>query len=48
METYFIELPKFNKVEEKNSKQDRLRRWVTFFNNDILEDKLSKLMKMDI
>ena len=31
VEIHFIELPKFNKLEEKNLKEDRLQRWLTFF-----------------
>ncbi len=47
VEIHFLELPKFNKLEEKNLKEDRLQRWLTFFNNDISEEKLKELMKMD-
>ena len=47
VEIHFIELPKFNKLEEKNLKEDRLQRWLTFFNNDISEEKLEELMEMD-
>lgn len=28
-------------------KEDRLQRWLTFFNSDISEEKLKKLMEMD-
>ncbi|MCY6354510.1 Rpn family recombination-promoting nuclease/putative transposase [Clostridium sp. ZS2-4] len=47
VEIHFLELPKFNKLEEKNLKEDRLQRWLTFFNKDISEEKLKELMEMD-
>ena len=47
VEIHFIEVSKFNRLEKKNLKQDRLQRWLTFFNNDISEEKLKELMKMD-
>ncbi|WP_231247726.1 Rpn family recombination-promoting nuclease/putative transposase [Clostridium botulinum] len=47
VEIHFIEVPKFNKLEEKNLKEDRLQRWLTFFNKDISEEKLKELMEMD-
>nr|WP_269205798.1 Rpn family recombination-promoting nuclease/putative transposase [Clostridium botulinum] len=47
VEIHFIELPKFNKLEEKNLKEDRLQRWLTFFNKDIPNEKLKELMEMD-
>ncbi|MEL7597471.1 MAG: Rpn family recombination-promoting nuclease/putative transposase [Clostridiaceae bacterium] len=47
VEIHFIEIPKFNELEEKNLKEDRLQRWLTFFNSDISEEKLKELMEMD-
>jgi len=47
VEIHFIEVSKFNRLEKKNLKQDRLQRWLTFFNNDISEEKLKELMNMD-
>ncbi|MCY6482822.1 Rpn family recombination-promoting nuclease/putative transposase [Clostridium aestuarii] len=47
VEIHFVELPKFNKLEEKNLKEDRLQRWLTFFNKDISEEKLKELMELD-
>lgn len=47
VEIHFLELPKFNNLEEKNLKEDRLQRWLTFFNSDISEEKLKELMEMD-
>ncbi|MBF8983003.1 Rpn family recombination-promoting nuclease/putative transposase, partial [Lutibacter sp. B2] len=47
VEIHFIEIPKFNKLEEKNLKEDKLQRWLTFFNKDISEDTLRELMDMD-
>jgi predicted transposase/invertase (TIGR01784 family) len=47
VEIHFVELPKFNKLEEKNLKEDRLQRWLTFFNKDISEEKLKELVELD-
>jgi predicted transposase/invertase (TIGR01784 family) len=47
VEIHFVELSKFNKLEEKNLKEDRLQRWLTFFNKDISEEKLRELMELD-
>ena len=47
VEIHFIEIPKFNELEEKNLKGDRLQRWLTFFNKDISVEKLEELMEMD-
>lgn len=47
VEIHFIELPKFNRLEEKNLKEDKLQRWLTFFNKDISDERLRELMKMD-
>ncbi|MFD3157032.1 Rpn family recombination-promoting nuclease/putative transposase [Haloimpatiens sp. FM7330] len=47
VEIHFIEVPKFNELEEKNLKEDRLQRWLTFFNKDISEERLKELMEMD-
>ncbi|WP_241428098.1 Rpn family recombination-promoting nuclease/putative transposase [Clostridium sp. DJ247] len=47
VEIHFIEVSKFNELKEKNLKEDRLQRWLTFFNNDISEEKLKELMDMD-
>jgi len=47
VEIHFIEISKFNKLEYKNLKEDRLQRWLTFFNNDISEEKLKELIEMD-
>jgi predicted transposase/invertase (TIGR01784 family) len=47
VEIHFVEIPKFNELEGKNLKEDRLQRWLTFFNKDISEEKLKELMEMD-
>ena len=47
VEIHFIELPKFNRLEEKNLKEDKLQRWLTFFNKDISDERLRELMIMD-
>lgn len=47
VEIHFIEVPKFNKMENKNLKGDKLQRWLTFLNKDVPEEKLKELMEMD-
>ncbi|MCT4509721.1 MAG: Rpn family recombination-promoting nuclease/putative transposase [Tepidibacter sp.] len=47
VEIHFIEVPKFNELDEKNLKEDKLQRWLTFFNKDISEETLKELMDMD-
>ncbi|SHI06808.1 Rpn family recombination-promoting nuclease/putative transposase [Clostridium grantii] len=47
VEIHFLELPKFYKLEQTNLKEDKLQRWMTFFNKDISEEKLKELMEMD-
>ncbi|SHI08985.1 conserved hypothetical protein (putative transposase or invertase) [Clostridium grantii DSM 8605] len=47
VEIHFLELPKFYKMKETNLKEDKLQRWMTFFNKDISEEKLKELMEMD-
>ncbi|WP_461207916.1 Rpn family recombination-promoting nuclease/putative transposase, partial [Clostridium sp. DL1XJH146] len=47
VEIHFVEIAKFNKLEQKNLKEDRLQRWLTFLNKDISEEKLEELMELD-
>lgn len=47
VEIHFIEVAKFNELKEKNLKEDKLQRWLTFFNKDISEETLKELMDMD-
>ena len=47
VEIHFIEVPKFNELKEKNLKEDKLQRWLTFFYNDISKETLKELMDMD-
>ncbi|KYH35299.1 PD-(D/E)XK nuclease family transposase [Clostridium tepidiprofundi DSM 19306] len=47
VEIHFIEVLKFNELKEKNLKEDKLQRWLTFFNKDISEETLKELMDMD-
>ncbi|MCT4621129.1 MAG: Rpn family recombination-promoting nuclease/putative transposase [Marinisporobacter sp.] len=47
IEIHFIEVPKFKMMKEKNLKQDKLQRWLTFFSNDICEKTLKELIDMD-
>ncbi|MBF8984832.1 Rpn family recombination-promoting nuclease/putative transposase [Lutibacter sp. B2] len=47
VEIHFIEIPKFKELKEKNLKEDKLQRWLTFFSNDISNETLRELMDMD-
>lgn len=47
VEIHFIEIPKFKELKEKNLKEDKLQRWLTFFRNDISDETLKELMDMD-
>jgi predicted transposase/invertase (TIGR01784 family) len=47
VEIHFIEVPKFKELKEKNLKEDKLQRWLTFFRNDISDETLKELMDMD-
>jgi predicted transposase/invertase (TIGR01784 family) len=47
IEVHFIEVPKFKSMKEKNLKEDKLQRWMTFFRDDISDETLKELMDMD-
>ncbi|SHK48195.1 Rpn family recombination-promoting nuclease/putative transposase [Tepidibacter formicigenes] len=47
VEIHFIEIPKFRELPNKNLKEDKLQRWLTFFNQDISEEELKELIAMD-
>lgn len=48
VEVHFIEMEKFRKYNNKNLKEDKLQRWLSFFREDINEEELKELMEMDI
>ncbi|MBU3190297.1 Rpn family recombination-promoting nuclease/putative transposase [Clostridium bowmanii] len=48
VEIHFIEMAKFRKLENKNLKEDKLQRWLSFFREDISKEELEELMDMDI
>ena len=48
VEIHFIEMAKFRKLENKNLKEDKLQRWLSFFSEDISEKELEELMDMDV
>ena len=48
VEIHFIEMEKFRKLENKNLKEDKLQRWLSFFREDISKEELKELMDMDI
>ncbi|WAG69387.1 Rpn family recombination-promoting nuclease/putative transposase [Clostridium sp. CF011] len=48
MEIHFIEMEKFRKLRNKNLKEDKLQRWLSFFREDISEKELKELTDMDV
>jgi predicted transposase/invertase (TIGR01784 family) len=48
VEIHFIEMEKFRKLTNKNLKQDKLQRWLSFFREDISKEELKELMEMDV
>jgi len=48
VEIHFIEMEKFRKLRNKNLKEDKLQRWLSFFREDISEKELKELMDMDV
>lgn len=47
IEIHFIDVAKFRKLSEKNLKEDKLQRWLTFFKEDISKEELKELVEMD-
>jgi predicted transposase/invertase (TIGR01784 family) len=47
LEIHFIEMEKFRKLKNKNLKEDKLQRWLSFFREDISEEELEELVEMD-
>lgn len=47
IEVHFIEMEKFRKLQNKNLKEDKLQRWLSFFREDISKEELRELMDMD-
>ena len=47
IEMHFIDIVKFRKLKEKNLKEDKLQRWLTFFKDDISQEELEELIEMD-
>ncbi|WP_298846807.1 PD-(D/E)XK nuclease family transposase [Clostridium sp.] len=48
VEIHFIEMAKFRKLKNKNLKEDKLQRWLSFLSEDISDKELGELMDMDI
>jgi predicted transposase/invertase (TIGR01784 family) len=48
VEIHFIEMEKFRKLKNKNLKEDKLQRWLSFFREDISKEELKELMDMDV
>jgi predicted transposase/invertase (TIGR01784 family) len=47
MEVHFIELPKFERLADKNLQGDPLHRWLKFLDKSTSEEELKELAKMD-
>jgi predicted transposase/invertase (TIGR01784 family) len=47
IEIHFIELPKFNKLAEKDLRGNPLHRWLKFLDKNISEEELKELSEMD-
>lgn len=47
IEVHFIEMEKFRKLQNKNLREDKLQRWLSFFRDDISKEELKELMDMD-
>lgn len=47
IEVHFIEMDKFRRLQNKNLKEDKLQRWLSFFRDDISKEELKELMDMD-
>ncbi|SHI06798.1 Rpn family recombination-promoting nuclease/putative transposase [Clostridium grantii] len=48
VEIHFIEMEKFRMLKNKNLKEDKLQRWLSFFREDISKEELKELMDMDV
>lgn len=48
VEIHFIEMEKFRKLTNKNLKEDKLQRWLSFLREDISKEELKELMDMDV
>ncbi|WP_304519402.1 Rpn family recombination-promoting nuclease/putative transposase [Clostridium estertheticum] len=48
VEIHFIEMAKFRKLKNKNLKEDKLQRWLSFLSEDISEKELRELTDMDV
>jgi len=48
LEVHFIEMEKFRKLKNKNLKEDKLQRWLSFFSENISKEDLKELMDMDV
>ncbi|MBU3161859.1 Rpn family recombination-promoting nuclease/putative transposase, partial [Clostridium frigoris] len=48
VEIHFIEMAKFRKLKNKNLKEDKLQRWLSFLSEDISDKELGELMDMDV
>jgi len=47
LEIHFIEMPKFLRLENKDLANNKIQRWLAFFDSNISEETLKELMEMD-
>jgi len=47
LEIHFLEMPKFLRLEGKDIANNKMHRWLAFFDNDISDKTLKELISMD-
>lgn len=47
LEIHFIEMPKFLKLKDKDIVNNKMHRWLAFFDSNISDETLKELIKMD-
>jgi len=48
LEIHFLEMPKFLKLKDKDIANNKMHRWLAFFDNNISDETLRELIEMDI
>jgi predicted transposase/invertase (TIGR01784 family) len=47
LEIHFIEMPKYLRMKDKDTANNKMHRWLSFFDSDISEEKIKELVAMD-
>ena len=47
LEIHFLEMPKFLKLKDKDIINNKMHRWLAFFDNDISDETLKELVELD-